>query len=90
MAMTGATKRQLDFWCLKGYIRPVRGGGRNGATRYFTVDEVLVIHRVIRLIQAGIGLQDALRAARSASGRIQLAPGIWLTVRDIPSDRGKK
>lgn len=61
MAMTGATYRQVDFWCRAGYLQETAHG--SGSARTFTPDEVATVHAVVQLLWAGLTLPAAFIAA---------------------------
>ncbi len=74
--VSGATFRQVDHWCRKGYLKPVGGVG-TGYSRDFPGDEVRVAKIMARLVSAGVSPEAAHRAAR---GDGELAPGVRVDV----------
>lgn len=70
------TYRQLDHWCVKGWLRPDHRGG-TGYARTFSGDEVRVARVMARLVAAGLTPAAAHRVAR---GEQELAPGIRVLV----------
>lgn len=74
--VSGATFRQLDHWCHKGWLRPVGGVG-TGYSRDFGAAEIRVAKLMARLVSAGVSPEAAHRAAR---GDGELAPGVRVDV----------
>ena len=64
MKATGATHRQIDHWCRRGYIRPVNPDEGSGRGRAFTRAEFQVAFRGQNLIHAGFVPKVAFRIAR--------------------------
>jgi DNA-binding transcriptional MerR regulator len=74
--VSGATFRQLDHWCRKGWLRP-EGGEGTGNFRDFPGDEISVAKVMARLVDAGVSPEAAHRAARNSG---ELAPGVRVDV----------
>lgn len=72
-AATGASYRQIDYWCRAGYLRPTNPDSGSGRHRTFPPDELAVVARMVRLIRAGL---TPAAAARVARGQHDLAPGV--------------
>lgn len=64
LANTGLTRRQLDFWCHRGYITAVPGERGSGRPRVFTADEYMVICHAYDLTALGLGPEQAVALAR--------------------------
>jgi hypothetical protein len=53
MALTGATYRQIDYWCSQGYIQAVGGGSPgSGNRRRFSKSVVAKVKLVVRVSNA--------------------------------------
>jgi len=76
----GITCRQLDYWERQGYITHQNGRVQSGFSREWARGEMDVACRIARLIAAGLSLGVAARVARSAPGRLELAPGVVIEV----------
>jgi DNA-binding transcriptional MerR regulator len=64
----GITYRQLDFWCRRGYLRPVTGGRGSGFPRWYPPEEVEVARCMVALIRDGVRVEVAAKRAREALG----------------------
>lgn len=74
---TGATYRQLDHWCRRGYLRPAGEGLGQGRPRTWPAEEVRVVAVMVRLVAAGLAPPVAAQVAR---GRVDIAPGVRVEV----------
>lgn len=74
---TGATYRQLDHWCRRGYLHPDGEGLGQGRPRTWPPEEVRVVAVMVRLVAAGISPTVAAEVAR---GRPDIAPGVRIEV----------
>jgi DNA-binding transcriptional MerR regulator len=87
---TGVTYRQLDYWARLGLVRPLGNGSGSGVARRWPERELRVVALIGRLVRAGLTLDAAAGAARTAATahdlhdvetvRVQLAPGVHLEV----------
>ena len=68
--LTGASYRQIDYWCRSGYIdcEPGRGSGTQRSFRPAEVVQALVLSRVANLVPS---LLVASRVARIARDRFE-------------------
>lgn len=60
--LTGATYRQLDWWCRCGYLPDMADG--SGSRREFTTAELDLIYTVLGLLRFGITPSRAFDIAR--------------------------
>lgn len=78
---TGATYRQLDHWCRRGYLKPGRRdygwGTGSGVPRVWPEPEIQVAVTMARLVRAGLTPAAAEKVAR---GEFDLAPGVRVEV----------
>lgn len=58
--LTGATPRQVDYWCRLGLITPENEGRGSGSQRCFTRDDVALVKAFVVLRQFGLN-SDAAR-----------------------------
>ena len=80
----GVSYRQLDYWCRRGYLRPVHTGG-SGAPRRWTQAEVDIAQLMARLVAAGL---PPLVAEQVARGKPDIGPGITVVVAPVPPKPG--
>lgn len=66
--LTGATMRQLDYWCSTGLIRPATPAGGSGKHRRFNFVDVVRLKAIVRLLNAGIPLRRIRRALDKLDG----------------------
>lgn len=66
MRWAGITRRQLDHWVDKEFIKPVRHSGRglNGVQYDWSMEEARVVERMGKLVAAGIPPAMAHKFAR--------------------------
>lgn len=62
--LAGVTYRQIHYWTVCGYLRPIRGGG-SGHDDTYPMTEIRVAARIRTLREAGIDLDVAAAAART-------------------------
>ena len=77
---TGATYRQLDYWCRRGWLNPGRVGysvNGSGSPRDWTPGEIRRARIMARLVRAGL---NPAVAAEVASGDAEIGPGIRVEV----------
>lgn len=85
-AEIGITYRQIDYWARQGYLKPQRRlnlsgrGPRSGVSRVWPAAEMEIARRMVRLIQAGLGVAHAAAFARESWPKGEIAPGIMLEV----------
>jgi DNA-binding transcriptional MerR regulator len=83
--MTGTTYRQLDYWERKGYI--TAPGGGSGVPREWDRTELAVATTMALLVQSGLQVAVAAKAAReivdSGYPTTRIAPGITITVAGV-------
>jgi DNA-binding transcriptional MerR regulator len=60
-ALTGASFRQLDYWCRTGRITDTASG--QGSQRKFGPAELDLVHHAVGLIRAGFTVNASLRIA---------------------------
>lgn len=84
MTRTGATYRQIDHWCRKGYLLPGTPG--SGFYREWSEKEIQITMLMVKLTAAGIPPKIAEQVAR-AGGNLEIAPGIWIIVGQFPNPR---
>jgi DNA-binding transcriptional MerR regulator len=70
---TGLTYRQLDFWVRRQFLKPARALPGSGTSRVWTSEELKVARKMAVLVEAGLTVEAAERAARN---RGELAPGV--------------
>ena len=76
----GITYRQLDHWARQGYLRPVNGFSGSGRDREWPLAEAEIARRMVRLVAAGLSVEQAARFARDTWPRGEIAPGIVIEV----------
>jgi hypothetical protein len=76
---TGATYRQLDYWCRQGYLSPGTPG--TGAVRDWPESEIRAATAMARLTAVGISPGLAARVAR-AGGSLEVGPGVYISLGD--------
>jgi len=59
----GLSYRQLDYWVRRGIIRPTQAARGSGSARRWSPVEVVQLHVMSELRQAGVSLQKIRRAA---------------------------
>jgi DNA-binding transcriptional MerR regulator len=64
MTRAHVTYRQLDYWCRRGYARPIDPTPGSGFPRYWTDEEAAVVERIAALVASGVRLDFAARDAR--------------------------
>lgn len=83
----GLTRRQVDYWATRGYLRPVKAKPGYGYPRQWPLIELDVARLMMRLTNAGLAVAVAAATARVAIVQrleeISLADGIKLTVREV-------
>jgi hypothetical protein len=77
MVRTGATYRQLDHWCRRGYL--MSGTPGTGYPRDWPESEIQVATVMVKLAAAGIPPKVAERVAR-AGGNLEIGPGVWVSM----------
>lgn len=50
--MTGATYRQLDYWCRHGYVTPAEAAAGSGTRRVWTMADVARVRDVLAASRA--------------------------------------
>lgn len=60
----GLTYRQVDHWCKRGYLQPVRRGTGSGYPRRWPPVEITIGLRIVELVEEGFRLDVAARRAR--------------------------
>jgi hypothetical protein len=87
MLATGLTRRQVDYWATRGYLRPVKTSPGSGASRRWPAVERDVARLMARLTQAGLAPDVAAPAARAAVvhdlDEVTIADGITIAVREV-------
>lgn len=87
MLATGLTRRQVDYWATRGYLRPVKTSPGSGASRRWPAVERDVARLMARLTQAGLAPDVAAPTARvvveHALDEIAIADGITIAVREV-------
>jgi hypothetical protein len=84
MLDSGPTRRQLDYWSTKHYLRPDTASPGSGYKRRWPAAEQDIARLMVRLINAGLAVEVAAAAARNRVERglteIAIADGIilWL------------
>ena len=88
--LSGATKRQLDHWVRRGWLRPGRRAGvaRHGHERMWDEGEAAAAHVMAMLVRGGMTPAAAQVVARAVlapdyRGTLWLGPGVRLQV-DVP------
>jgi hypothetical protein len=77
---TGATYRQLDYWCRQGWLHPDRVGysvNGSGSPRDWPLSEIRAARTMARLVAAGLSPPVAAEVAR---GRVDIGDGIRVVV----------
>lgn len=67
----GVTYRQVDYWCRRGYLRPIFAGG-SGNRRHWTEAEIEIACRMVMLIRGGYMAGAAARLARHGVSDAQM------------------
>lgn len=87
MLSAGLTRRQLDYWATKGWLRPTAASPGSGYPRHWPAAEQDVARLMLRLISAGLAVDVAAAAARVAiehdQDDISIADGVTLSVREV-------
>lgn len=73
LTYTGATYRMLDYWVRRGLLHPERSSPGSGVSRLWTATELKVARRMVVLVEAGLTVEAAERAARNGG---VIAPGV--------------
>lgn len=60
----GVTYRQVDYWCKRGYLRPLQNGQGSGVYRWWPPSEVQIALRMVALVNEGYQPAAAARRAR--------------------------
>lgn len=85
----GLTYRQLDHWCVRGFLGERLATPGAGYHREFTTSDLMAVKHVVRLMAAGLTLAKAWevtnndtdwKPAAHGGEAIELAQGIWLVV----------
>ena len=63
-AIPGATYRQLDHWCRRGWLLPGVGTPGSGAARDWPPEEIAIATTMVRLVAAGMEPAAAAVVAR--------------------------
>jgi len=83
-AQAGITFRQLEYWVMKGFVRPVTPTPGSGYVLEFDEAEAAVVVRLGALVRAGFLLRAAAELARSPIGDSDLGAGLRLEVSSCP------
>ena len=78
----GITYSRLEILARRGLIRPEWACGGPGYQRRWSPEAVPVARLAGRLAGAGLSLRAAEKVIRSGEFRCEIAPGIWIEVRD--------
>jgi hypothetical protein len=78
----GITYRQLNYWSMRGYLRPEHETRGPGEPRRWPAGERDVARRMGQLVAAGIAVETAAAFARKSWPAGEIAPGIRIEVRD--------
>lgn len=62
---TGATYRMIDYWVRRGLLKPARALPGSGTARLWSASELKVARRMVVLVEAGLTVEAAERAARN-------------------------
>ena len=85
-----ATKRQVDHWIRKGWVKP-NGNGGTGNGWSWSKEELDVACLMARMVQAGIKVERAAKLARlvienpkpdKETRNIKLGDGMWLVFKE--------
>lgn len=82
--LTGITYRQLDYWTSSGWLLP-EGASGSGHSRLWTIDELNVMSRMVRLVEVGLTPVVAVVVARGGRPAEHGNPSFALTTRDVVS-----
>ena len=90
---TGATFRQLDYWCTRGIIHPLwgdnPGSGRRRSFNEAIVDRVLLLVRISRAFQReNIPMHQAFD--RYDEGDLDLGEGLTLSWDTVEIERARR
>lgn len=84
MLATGVSYRQLDYWCRRGYLRPVEASPGTGCIRVWPAVERDVALLITRLQAVGVELVKAAQIARSlvdsGTNRAELGGGVFISI----------
>ena len=81
---SGATYRQLDYWCLKGFLVPTpQDKTGSGYAREWPPEEIEVARRMVKLVKLGFTPSGASIIARAEPGT-ELALSDFAVVRLLP------
>lgn len=87
MLTIGLTRRQVDHWATKGWLRPTKASPGSGIHREWPAVEREVARLMGRLVHAGLAVDVAAAAARVAveqdMDEITIAEGITLALREV-------
>lgn len=61
----GISFRQLDYWCRRGYLKPIGDGEGSGHPRWWPPQEIAVAGRIVALLNEGFRLDVAAQRARA-------------------------
>jgi hypothetical protein len=77
---TGASYRQLDFWCRRGYVGSQNDGEGHGSQRRWSPEEVAVVSRMVALVKAGLDPSVAAVAARDGRPVVPLSERVSVLI----------
>lgn len=88
MHLGGATYRQVDYWCKRGWLPDTAHG--SGSQRTFSADDLAFVRYTVALLGHDIALSRAAQLARLlvAGFEVKHTVGeVELTVRPIPTSQ---
>lgn len=91
MALTGATMRQIDYWCTKDVISPLKDNNPGtGNPRQFNKDLVDKVRLIVKISKAFSRLNSPLKRVieNYDYGFIELGDGITLSWDWVEHERG--
>lgn len=86
----GATRRQLEYWVEKGWVRPDAHAAERGRPRIFSGREMTVLSAMVRLVAAGFPAAKAAVIARKAVAvdgpvvGVSIGPDVTVVIGGLP------
>jgi hypothetical protein len=68
----GITYRQLEFWCIKGYLTPLDGRKGSGVPFTFDGEQLRRAYWLAALVRCGVGVKQAANPKAVAALRTTL------------------
>jgi hypothetical protein len=83
---TGATRAHVNYWEKLGIVSPAPGRESSEAEKVWPIEEAWVVHRMVRLTNAGMFPAAAGVLARKGPGVYDVADGVTIVLEDFDGD----